>query len=116
MHGPAWAQYSAWLRLYRYAYADLPLDERLAIHAALNATTRLHILRNLQRVYGDVSDVAVAARRSATTALNRAVRAEKSAADYGLVVQLVLGLQIADVVALRSAPATSEEAPARMER
>lgn len=104
MYGPEWAQYSAWMRLYRYAWADVPRDEQRTVHAKLDSTTRLHFAQSFARSARDHLPAASAVQRAANTAIGRAIRVEKSASDYGLVVQLVLGVQLADVAALRAPP------------
>lgn len=118
MYGPEWAQYSAWMRLYRYAMADLPREDRIAIHAKLDTTPRHHMLRSLARVVRDQRPAAAAVQRTTSSAASRAMRIEKSASNYGLVVQLVLGVQLPDVAALRASPTllASEDSLARRER
>ncbi|MBA3853683.1 MAG: hypothetical protein C0503_04655 [Gemmatimonas sp.] len=104
MHGPAWARYSAWMRLYEYAFSDIPPDARGPVHAKLNRTTRRHFTARFERATRGRVQMAAGLQRGAAAALGRAITQEKSAADYGMVVQLVLGVQLAEVASLRTAP------------
>jgi hypothetical protein len=96
MFGPEWAQYSAWMRLYEYVLADLPMAERAALRTRLNAQTRRHFAQRFARVERGRVRTVQAMQSSTTAALNTALRVDKSALDYGLVVQLVLGVRVAE--------------------
>lgn len=89
--GPAWARYSAWMRVLDYLRDDLPREERRAVFGALDSgvvadlearyeRARLHFRPRLRRLNEAVQDRAAAV-----------ARVDPSQLDYDLLIQLMLG-------------------------
>lgn len=90
--GPPWARYSAWLRVLDYVSADLSRDQRRALYAQLSEGPRRDIDASRRRV---LAQYRPALRRVNESVTNRAAQVAGVGAeqrDYGLLVQLMLGM------------------------
>ena len=90
--GPVWAQYSAWLRVHEYALAELSREDRARIVAMLEAGPRADLRARDARFRASYNPRAARVRRAVDRQISAAGRVRPEQRNYGLVVQLILGL------------------------
>lgn len=92
--GPVWASYSAWHRIYGYAMAELPRADRIRISALLEPGPRADRAASSARILATYNVRAARVRRTVEGQMSSLMRVRPEQRDYGLVVQLILGLRV----------------------
>jgi hypothetical protein len=95
MHGPAYGRYSAWLRMYGYAIANLPVDERRAYVSKLGRGPKADIDSVSARVARGYNRTIARVGNAGQKVMNSASHMPPGTTRYELVVRLILGMDVA---------------------
>ncbi len=90
--GPAWARYSAWMRVLDYVMSEVSRDQRRALYAELAEGPRRDLEARSRRILAQYRPAMRRLNEAVTTRAAQVASVSAEQRDYGLLVQLMLGM------------------------